>query len=268
MQINKADVAELVDARDLKCLATSERSHLFGKRDLAFGVNLLERSEIWKHFWGPLMALTFFQLLAKEKEATASDDGGALRPDRRLPTVQGECTLGGDSRAYRAPNGWFHTAALRCRYHPGNTVFSGSTVAESQAVDAGSDHSRVRHGACRRLGGEYRPAGDTGSPTCQRGFDKVDRQCLSVAAGRDGAGREAAADLYGRRRIFLLGLAVFTTASIACGVSPNITALVVSRAIQGIGAALLTPASLAMLGRLSTSTSAAAQSGYGRVPAR
>ena len=58
----------------------------------------------------------------------------------------------------------------------------------------------------------------------------------------------AAADLYGRRRIFLLGIAVFTTASIACGVSPNITALVVSRAIQGVGAALLTPASLAMLG--------------------
>ena len=58
----------------------------------------------------------------------------------------------------------------------------------------------------------------------------------------------AAADLYGRRRIFLLGIAVFTIASIACGFSPNITALVVSRAVQGIGAALLIPASLAMLG--------------------
>jgi EmrB/QacA subfamily drug resistance transporter len=58
----------------------------------------------------------------------------------------------------------------------------------------------------------------------------------------------AAADLYGRRRIFLLGIAVFTIASIACGFSPNITALIVSRAIQGIGAALLIPASLAMLG--------------------
>src|SRR3954452_7215388 len=46
----------------------------------------------------------------------------------------------------------------------------------------------------------------------------------------------AAADLYGRRHIFLLGIAVFTIASIACGLSPNITALIVSRAIQGIGA--------------------------------
>lgn len=58
----------------------------------------------------------------------------------------------------------------------------------------------------------------------------------------------AAADLYGRRRIFLLGIAVFTIASIECGFSPNVTALIVSRAIQGIGAALLIPASLAMLG--------------------
>src|SRR6266404_3605393 len=58
----------------------------------------------------------------------------------------------------------------------------------------------------------------------------------------------SAADLYGRRRIFLVGIAVFTTASIACGLAPNITLLVVSRAVQGLGAALLAPASLAMLG--------------------
>jgi EmrB/QacA subfamily drug resistance transporter len=58
----------------------------------------------------------------------------------------------------------------------------------------------------------------------------------------------SAADLYGRRRIFLLGVAVFTTASVACGLSPDITVLVFSRAVQGFGAALLTPASLAMLG--------------------
>src|SRR5258708_3016655 len=58
----------------------------------------------------------------------------------------------------------------------------------------------------------------------------------------------SAADLYGRRRIFLVGIAIFTAASIACGLSPNIRVLVVSRAVQGFGAALLTPASLAMLG--------------------
>jgi EmrB/QacA subfamily drug resistance transporter len=58
----------------------------------------------------------------------------------------------------------------------------------------------------------------------------------------------SAADLYGRRRMFLLGITIFTAASVACGLSPDITVLVVSRAIQGLGAALLTPASLAMLG--------------------
>jgi EmrB/QacA subfamily drug resistance transporter len=45
-----------------------------------------------------------------------------------------------------------------------------------------------------------------------------------------------------------VGIAVFTAASIACGVAPNVTALIISRAVQGLGAALLTPASLAMLG--------------------
>ena len=58
----------------------------------------------------------------------------------------------------------------------------------------------------------------------------------------------SAADRYGRRRIFLIGIALFTLASIACGLSPDVTVLVISRAVQGFGAALLTPASLAMLG--------------------
>ena len=78
----------------------------------------------------------------------------------------------------------------------------------------------------------------------------------------------SAADLYGRRRIFLIGIALFTIASIACGLAPDITVLVASRAVQGFGAALLTPASLAMLGRLSTRMSAAMRSEYGRVSAR
>jgi EmrB/QacA subfamily drug resistance transporter len=58
----------------------------------------------------------------------------------------------------------------------------------------------------------------------------------------------SAADLYGRRRIFVLGIAIFIAASIACGLSLDITVLIGSRAAQGFGAALLTPASLAMLG--------------------
>src|SRR6266850_3272402 len=40
----------------------------------------------------------------------------------------------------------------------------------------------------------------------------------------------SAADLYGRRRIFLAGIALFTAASVACGLSPNVEVLIVSRA--------------------------------------
>ncbi|MGZ5986967.1 MAG: MFS transporter [Caulobacteraceae bacterium] len=58
----------------------------------------------------------------------------------------------------------------------------------------------------------------------------------------------AAADRYGRKRIFLVGVAVFTAASLACSLAPNLAVLIAGRAIQGLGAALLTPASLALLG--------------------
>jgi EmrB/QacA subfamily drug resistance transporter len=55
-------------------------------------------------------------------------------------------------------------------------------------------------------------------------------------------------DRYGRRRMFMLGLTVFTLASLACGVATNIEMLNVSRAIQGLGAAVAGPQTLAMIG--------------------
>lgn len=54
-------------------------------------------------------------------------------------------------------------------------------------------------------------------------------------------------DMYGRRKIFVAGLAAFTLASALCGVSPSIPALIVARAIQGVGGALLVPSSLAII---------------------
>jgi EmrB/QacA subfamily drug resistance transporter len=57
-----------------------------------------------------------------------------------------------------------------------------------------------------------------------------------------------AGDYFGRRRLFLLGLVGFTLASIVCAISPTLTWLLVGRAMQGIGAALLMPNSLAILG--------------------
>jgi EmrB/QacA subfamily drug resistance transporter len=57
----------------------------------------------------------------------------------------------------------------------------------------------------------------------------------------------AMGDSFGRRTIFLLGTAVFAAASIACGLSSNISQLIVARSFQGIGAAFLVPSSLAII---------------------
>jgi EmrB/QacA subfamily drug resistance transporter len=56
------------------------------------------------------------------------------------------------------------------------------------------------------------------------------------------------ADRLGRKRIFLTGVGLFTAASVACGLAPSLPFLIAARAVQGVGAALLTPASLALLG--------------------
>jgi EmrB/QacA subfamily drug resistance transporter len=63
---------------------------------------------------------------------------------------------------------------------------------------------------------------------------------LTLAGGR-------AADLLGRRRVFLAGLALFTAASLASGLAPSAGALIAARAAQGLGAALLTPAALSVI---------------------
>src|SRR3989440_12894270 len=57
----------------------------------------------------------------------------------------------------------------------------------------------------------------------------------------------ALGDRYGRRRVFLIGVVGFTTFSVLCGLSWNVGVLVTARALQGCGAALLTPASRAVL---------------------
>ena len=54
-------------------------------------------------------------------------------------------------------------------------------------------------------------------------------------------------DRYGRRRIFVLGTAVFAAASLLCAVAPTIELLIAARGLQGIGGALLTPGSLAII---------------------
>ncbi|POX35993.1 MFS transporter [Streptomyces sp. Ru73] len=57
----------------------------------------------------------------------------------------------------------------------------------------------------------------------------------------------ALGDRYGRRRIFLIGMVWFAAASLLCGLAPNAAVLLTARALQGIGGALLTPGSLALI---------------------
>jgi EmrB/QacA subfamily drug resistance transporter len=57
----------------------------------------------------------------------------------------------------------------------------------------------------------------------------------------------ALGDRYGRKRIFLIGVVWFALASVLCGIAPNAPFLIGARAVQGIGAALLTPGSLAII---------------------
>src|SRR3954447_9882361 len=59
------------------------------------------------------------------------------------------------------------------------------------------------------------------------------------------AGRVA--DVLGRRRVFAAGILVFTVASLACAVAPTVTALIVARAVQALGAAIIVPSSLALV---------------------
>src|SRR6266700_2443602 len=54
-------------------------------------------------------------------------------------------------------------------------------------------------------------------------------------------------DLYGRRLIFTIGLIVFTVSSLACGLSSSATELIAARAVQGVGSALMMPATLSII---------------------
>src|SRR5689334_19090325 len=54
-------------------------------------------------------------------------------------------------------------------------------------------------------------------------------------------------DLYGRRRVFLAGVVLFSAASAWCGLAADIRQLILARGLQGIGGALLVPGSLALI---------------------
>src|SRR3954464_8531673 len=57
----------------------------------------------------------------------------------------------------------------------------------------------------------------------------------------------AVGDLYGRRRVFSIGIVIFALASAACGLAPDAEMLILARGVQGFGAALMMPGSLAIV---------------------
>ncbi|MEU1099506.1 MFS transporter [Streptomyces tibetensis] len=57
----------------------------------------------------------------------------------------------------------------------------------------------------------------------------------------------ALGDRYGRRKVFVVGVVWFALASLLCGIAPNAGVLIAARALQGVGGALLTPGSLALI---------------------
>ncbi|MGR3626533.1 MAG: MFS transporter [Limimaricola sp.] len=90
-------------------------------------------------------------------------------------------------------------------------------------------------------------------PSLQAAFDATDSQIewvvaayiLSFALFLLPAGRLG--DVVGRRRMFVIGVTVFTIASALCGLAPGIGSLVAARALQGIGGAMMTPQTLALV---------------------
>ncbi|MFG1945618.1 MFS transporter [Nonomuraea sp. NPDC048826] len=98
--------------------------------------------------------------------------------------------------------------------------------------------------------------GNVALPTIQRdlgltlsGLEWIVSSYILVFAGLMLVGGRLA-DVFGARRVFLAGLAVFTAASLAAGLAASGGALIAARAVQGVGAALLTPTALSLITQL------------------
>jgi MFS transporter, DHA2 family, methylenomycin A resistance protein len=85
----------------------------------------------------------------------------------------------------------------------------------------------------------------------------VDAYALALASLMLASG--TVGDLYGHRRIVMTGLGVFGAGSLACGLAPGVAWLVAARAVQGVGAALLLPGTLAIISHAYTEKAAQAR---------
>src|SRR4029077_3265824 len=76
----------------------------------------------------------------------------------------------------------------------------------------------------------------------------VDAYALALAVCVLSAG--SLADLYGRKRVFLLGIVLFTLASVACGAANDPLFLIIARGVQGIGGAMMFATGLALISQV------------------
>ena len=115
-------------------------------------------------------------------------------------------------------------------------------------VDARGDVLRPVHDHARQHGHERGPAVDPGA-TCDASISSlewvVNGYSLSFAVLLATGGRLG--DILGRRRMFMTGVVLFAISSATAGLAPSTTALVVSRITQGVGAALMMPATLSII---------------------
>ena len=113
---------------------------------------------------------------------------------------------------------------------------------------AGAGHrARLGHGVPRRHRGQRRAARDRrrAGPSLAGLQWTINGYTLALAALILLGG--SLGDRYGRRRVFLVGVVWFAVASLVCGLRPDHRLLVAARVLQGIGGALLTPGSLALI---------------------
>ena len=115
-------------------------------------------------------------------------------------------------------------------------------------VDAGRRRVRPLHDHARQHGGLRRARRDAGA-TSQISTSElewvVNGYALTFAVLMLTGGKLA--DMFGRRRIFIVGLVIFTAASLACGLATGAEFLIGARIVQGVGAALMNPATLSII---------------------
>lgn len=116
-----------------------------------------------------------------------------------------------------------------------------------RAVGAGWDDARVRGRAAGRFGGQRRAADDRSDVRRVDRCPAVGGECLHGGVRGPDFDRGLDGDRIGAKRVFLAGFGLFTLASAACGVAPTLAWLIAARAVQGVGAAVLVPCSLALL---------------------